>query len=118
FGRGNRAPVAPASDLVGLTLNDGITYGTWDRRPKVQRLQTELIEHGAAITPDGMFGDETAAALHRFQVSAGLAESDTVDQATADALEKPPARTTAATGVGGAGGTEAAGGGVAAPARG
>jgi peptidoglycan hydrolase-like protein with peptidoglycan-binding domain len=90
FGRGNRAPVAPASDLVGLTFNDGITYGTWDRRPRIRRLQTELKEHGATITVDGMFGDETAAALHKFRVSVGLGESDTVDQATADALKKPP----------------------------
>jgi peptidoglycan hydrolase-like protein with peptidoglycan-binding domain len=78
------------SDLVGLMLNDGFTYGTWNRRPRVERLQYRLVKQGAALEMDGKFGDKTAAALHQFQATVGLPEQDVVDQATADALEGIP----------------------------
>lgn len=77
------------SNLVGLMRNDGINYGTWDRRSRVERLQQKLVENGAMLKVDGMFGNETADMLHRFQSRLGFVEQDVVDQATANALEEP-----------------------------
>ena len=79
--------MAQQSDLVGLTEGDGITYGTWDRRPRVTRLQSKLNEHGAALKLDGMFGPNTLRALNAFQALHGISQGNVVDRATADALE-------------------------------
>lgn len=87
FGEQGSPSISMDSDMIGLTRNDGITYGTWDRRPRVERLQDKLNKHGAVLNPDGMFGEETAVALRQFQVTVGLLEDDTVDPATVRALE-------------------------------
>jgi peptidoglycan hydrolase-like protein with peptidoglycan-binding domain len=78
----------PSGNLIGLRHGDGITYGTWGLRPRVERLQIKLIEHGAVLKTDGMFGNETGAALRQFQASMGLPEQDIVDPATAEALDR------------------------------
>lgn len=78
------------SDLVGLTRGDGITFGTTERRPRVERLQTRLNERGGALAPDGMFGGQTADAVHQLQGRIGVPAQDTVDPATAAALEGEP----------------------------
>jgi len=82
---------ASGSDLVGLTRGDGITVGTWDRRPRVERLQSILNDKGAALTVDGMFGAQTATALRQLQARTGVPEQDTVDPATAQVLGGGPA---------------------------
>jgi peptidoglycan hydrolase-like protein with peptidoglycan-binding domain len=79
--------VPPIGGVEGLALNDGITFGTWERRPRVRRLQELLTGRGFTCTVDGMFGPATAAALHGFQASRGLPEGDVVDHETAAALE-------------------------------
>ena len=84
------APAAVSSDLVGLTRGDGLAVGTFDRRPRVERLQERLNERGATLGPDGMFGGQTADALHQLQGRLGVPEQDTVDPATAAALEGEP----------------------------
>ena len=75
------------SDLVGLMLNDGINFGTWNRRPRVEQLQQKLIENGAALNIDGMFGEDTSIALQEFQGNVGLPQQSSVDEATAAYLE-------------------------------
>jgi len=75
------------SDLVGLTQGDGIAFGTFDRRSRVERLQEKLNEKGASLSPDGMFGAQTTAALNQLQERIGVPAQDTVDPASADALE-------------------------------
>jgi peptidoglycan hydrolase-like protein with peptidoglycan-binding domain len=78
------------SDLVGLTRGDGLAVGTFDRRPRVERLQSRLNERGGTLAADGMFGEQTATALHQLQARLGLPEQDTVDPASATALEGEP----------------------------
>ena len=80
------------SQLEGLTLDDGITFGTFGRRPRVRALQGRLTDLGFPRGIDGMFGPETAGALQSFQGSRNLPQSTTVDRVTADALEgrEPP----------------------------
>jgi peptidoglycan hydrolase-like protein with peptidoglycan-binding domain len=87
--QGTPAPgeVPPVDGVEGLALNDGITFGTWERRPRVRRLQELLTGRGFACAVDGMFGPNTAAALHGFQASRGLPKGDVVDRDTAAALE-------------------------------
>jgi peptidoglycan hydrolase-like protein with peptidoglycan-binding domain len=81
---------AEISQLEGLKLNDGITYGTWERRPRVSNLQIRLTAFGFACKADGMFGPKTNEALHGFQTANGIPPSDAVDRPTADALEGGP----------------------------
>lgn len=53
----------------------------------VRRLQDFLIaNHAAGISPDGMFGPNTRAALIQFQVKLGLAQTAFVDANTFEAL--------------------------------
>lgn len=75
------------SDLEGLSEGDGITFGTWPRRPRVSRLQERLTANGAPTAVDGMFGPKTLTALNTFQRGRGYAESNVVDAATASALD-------------------------------
>ena len=84
------ATAVPSSDLVGLTKGDGLVFGTFDRRPRVERLQDRLVERGGSLTPDGMFGSDTATALHQLQARLGVPEQDTVDPVSAGALEGAP----------------------------
>jgi hypothetical protein len=73
--------------FVGLKLNDGLHYGTWERRPRIQSLQARLNLYGYSCKVDGMFGSKTLAALKQFQSSRNLLESDVIDQLTSNALE-------------------------------
>lgn len=76
-----------SSTFQGLRLNDGITWGTRELRPRVTALQERLTVMGSPCKPDGMFGKLTLAALNEFQVSRNLPPSEEVDSLTADALE-------------------------------
>ncbi len=67
------------------TLSEG------DRGPGVAQLQNLLTLHG--FTPgssDGVFGQDTVRALHRFQEYYGLEVQDTVDRAVWNRLEQAP----------------------------
>jgi hypothetical protein len=73
--------------LVGLKRGDGLTYGTWDLRPRVKLLQHKLNEKtGAGLDVDGMWGPKTSAALESFMLSRSTVPAEIVDQDTADAL--------------------------------
>jgi peptidoglycan hydrolase-like protein with peptidoglycan-binding domain len=84
---GHRA--LPITQLEGLAFNDGLTFGTWDRRERVKELQRVL--EAAGYPPqkgfDGRFGQHTLGALQRFQRVMGLPPTTTVDRPTADALD-------------------------------
>ncbi len=75
------------SDLEGLKLNDGLYYGTWDKRPRVHKLQDKLTENGFYAKSDGMFGPKTLAALNMFQQVNGIPPTEYVDAVTANLLE-------------------------------
>jgi peptidoglycan hydrolase-like protein with peptidoglycan-binding domain len=64
----------------------GLSQGT--RGEAVRRLQEKLIAAGVAVPggADGIFGTGTAAAVKQFQKGRGLAQTGTVDAATAAAL--------------------------------
>jgi len=82
--------------LVGLTREDGIKWGTWERRPRVKLLQEKLNEKMmAALVIDGMFGPKVEKALNEFQISINAEQQNTVDKITADALldkNEPPSK--------------------------
>jgi hypothetical protein len=84
---GSVGSVASETDLVGLTRNDGINFGTWEKRPRVHVLQERLTTKRFFCKSDGMFGAKTADALNQLQATHGLSQSDTVDQLTANVLD-------------------------------
>jgi peptidoglycan hydrolase-like protein with peptidoglycan-binding domain len=75
------------SQVEGLKLGDGLTFGTFNLRPRVSRLQQLLTIHGSFTKTDGMFGPKTKSALNIFQAAHDLTTTDEVDGSTADALE-------------------------------
>jgi peptidoglycan hydrolase-like protein with peptidoglycan-binding domain len=77
-----------ATGLVGLSIGDGMTKATAERRPNVARLQQLLTEKESACSVDGKFGPGTLSALHQFQAVKALPRGDVVDQATSDTLEE------------------------------
>lgn len=60
-----------------------------DRGAAVRRLQEWLNLHGFGLAIDGIFGPVTARALERFQASAGVAGTGTLDGASFDRLVAP-----------------------------
>lgn len=52
----------------------------------MRTLQHLLNFHGAELSPDGVFGDQTAAAVSVFQQARGLGGAGSVDAATWEAL--------------------------------
>ena len=111
--QGNRqsstdAELPQPNPLVGLKRGDGLVFGTWHLRPRVQLLQQKLNEKMASsLVIDGMFGPKTAAVLKAFKAAMSVeiagdlesgeqdlqpgfeaisAEEEVVDRATADAL--------------------------------
>lgn len=56
------------------------------RGDQVLALQILLVEHGASINPDGVFGNQTEQALKAFQAGAGLAADGVAGPATLEAL--------------------------------
>jgi peptidoglycan hydrolase-like protein with peptidoglycan-binding domain len=75
--------------LVGLKQGDGITFGTWDRRPRVKELQSLIIINGGGgLKIDGMFGDNTTSGLIIVQIQNGIKPGNQVDLPTAQALRK------------------------------
>src|SRR5207253_1276837 len=48
--------VITSSTFQGLRQNDGITWGTWELRPRVTALQERLTVLGSPCKADGMFG--------------------------------------------------------------
>ncbi len=84
---GSEAPQVIGNPLVGLTLRDGMTPGTRDRRPRVERLQTALNQAGSyGLVVDGKFGPDTASALAGYRSERSLVHQDAVDADTADHL--------------------------------
>jgi peptidoglycan hydrolase-like protein with peptidoglycan-binding domain len=75
------------AELVGLAPGDGLAFGTFDRRPRVESLQTRLNDRrNAGIGVDGKYGNATKEALRNFQLAAGLTPNPVVDEDTATAL--------------------------------
>jgi hypothetical protein len=85
--RNDEDPSGFNSDLTGLKLNDGLYYGTWDKRPRVHKLQERLTLKGFFAKSDGMFGPKTLAALQGFQETNFLPPTEIVDPETARLLE-------------------------------
>lgn len=84
---GSEAPRVIGNPLVGLTMRDGMTPGTRDRRSRVEKLQTALNQAGPyGLTIDGKFGGDTASALAQFREEHALTHQDAVDADTADHL--------------------------------
>jgi peptidoglycan hydrolase-like protein with peptidoglycan-binding domain len=79
--------IVTSSTFQGLRRGDGITFGTWELRPRVTALQERLTFLGSPCKADGMFGPLTQAALNEFQASRRLPPTDVVDPLTADALD-------------------------------
>ena len=71
-------PVDRAIVLHGFACEEA---GPDGNRPVVHSAQ------GLVLAPDGKFGPATAEALHSFQQASGIPSSDTVDAATAAALD-------------------------------
>ncbi len=75
--------------LVGLKEGDGLVFGTWERRPRVEELQMLLIIQGfGPLKMDGKFGEDTTSALILFQLTRKIEPKNRVDLATAKALRK------------------------------
>jgi peptidoglycan hydrolase-like protein with peptidoglycan-binding domain len=75
------------ASLVGLKRGDGLDFGKWDKRERVELLQTKLNEKMVAfIKVDGKFGPRTEEVLREFQESIEQLPSGVVDPITADLL--------------------------------
>lgn len=81
--------LVPSADnpVVGLKNQDGLAFGTFDKRPRVKLLQTKLNEKvGSGLSVDGMWGKKTSGSLESFQLSRSTVPTEFVDQDTGDAL--------------------------------
>lgn len=84
-----RAALAPGTDnpLVGLKRQDGLDFGTFERRPQVKLLQSKLNDKVAGgLSVDGMWGGRTSKSLESFQLGQSTVPAEFVDQQTGDAL--------------------------------
>ncbi|MEW7292202.1 peptidoglycan-binding domain-containing protein [Aquimarina sp. 2304DJ70-9] len=69
--------------LVGLKRGDGLVFGTWGLRPRVQLLQQRLNEKsGSYLAIDGMFGAKTGKALTYFKSMLGVIDTGYSDIST------------------------------------
>lgn len=76
-------PTQPSPSTTHRTLRRG------DTGDDVTQLQKLLINQGYSLTPDGVFGPKTEAAVRDFQRSVGLTVDGVVGQNTWQALENP-----------------------------
>lgn len=74
------------NDLVDLRRGDGTSLATWDRKPRVEKLQRRLADEGFSLDQDGKFGANTNEAVNAVQDSAGLPQTQVVDILTATVL--------------------------------
>ncbi len=66
----NNSVAVPLNPIVGLKKGDGLVFGTWHLRPRVNLLQKKLNEKiASSLNPDGMFGTKTMAALNAFKIT-------------------------------------------------
>lgn len=67
--------------LTAVTMSVG-AYGIGDRGTQVLKIQKQLCKYGYAIETDGIFGNQTARAVQRFQADKGLTIDGIVDKKT------------------------------------
>jgi len=92
--------VAQRWSLGGL-FDRFTTLKKGDKGPAVERLQNELNKLGAALVPDGKFGNATKAAVSSLQRDHSLKPTGVVDSATWGAIAKGgPSSVSTAPGVG------------------
>jgi hypothetical protein len=78
------APQAEAEQSLRLPESGTLREG--DTGPRVRRLQRALARLGYDVTPDGVFGPGTTAAVRGFQADAGLDADGVVGSRTASAI--------------------------------
>lgn len=71
---------------VTVQHGDGLGDREW-LRSVVARAQAGLKQAGQTLQADGLFGDDSGAAVRAFQATAGLAATGIVDKPTWDTLE-------------------------------
>src|SRR5262245_25167743 len=80
---------APAQNAPAAT--PGTTHQTMQMsRSRVEAIQTALKNSGEDVSPDGVWGPKTVAALRDFQQKQGLKATGHMDRATALKLNLPP----------------------------
>lgn len=77
-----------AQTAPNLRLQQGDTLSEGDSGPRVRRLQRALAELGYDVTPDGVFGPGTTAAVRSFQEDAGLDADGVVGSGTVTAINE------------------------------
>ena len=78
---------APEAE-AGLRLPESGTLSEGDTGPPVRRLQRALARLGYDVTPDGVYGPGTTAAVRSFQGDAGLDADGAVGPQTARAVNE------------------------------
>ncbi|MCG8433137.1 MAG: peptidoglycan-binding protein [Gammaproteobacteria bacterium] len=73
--------------LRTIRKGDGFKTATPHLMPVVERLQSALMRAGYSLTPDGLFGESTHAAVESFQSDKGLTVDGVVGPATWRALQ-------------------------------
>lgn len=74
--------------LIGAVASANPTIGLGSAGRDVKALQAQLTKLGYALTPDGMFGPKTQAAVRAFQAKKGLATDGVVGPKTWAALDE------------------------------
>lgn len=82
------APEAEAEAEASLRLPESGTLSEGDTGPRVRRLQRALTRLGYDVTPDGVYGPGTTAAVRSFQGDAGLDADGAVGPQTAGAVNE------------------------------
>ena len=82
-----QATTAPGTEgAQNLQLQEGAALSEGDSGPRVRRLQRALAQLGYDVTPDGVFGPGTTAAVRSFQEDAGLDADGVVGSGTVTAI--------------------------------
>jgi hypothetical protein len=80
------APASGSDAEPSLQLQEGDPLSEGDTGPRVRRLQRALARLGFDVTPDGVFGPGTTAAVRSFQEEAGLDADGVVGSGTVRAV--------------------------------
>ena len=84
-----QATTAPGTEgAQNLQLQEGAELSEGDSGPRVRRLQRALAQLGYDVTPDGVFGPGTTAAVRSFQEDAGLDADGVVGSETVTAINE------------------------------
>lgn len=84
---GRAGDIAPYGATSTYNTNSAAAVSSRLTKDQIMELQETLNDRGYSLTADGVWGNQTAASLRRFQRENNLSETGTLNAETADLLD-------------------------------